>query len=204
MKRERELELERCVDFHGHLCGGLILGYQAARLGLRRLRERFSPDEELVAVVDNDSCFADAVQALTGCTFGKGNFIFRDFGKMNLTLLSRGAGKGVRLSRKPTPSLDDEEFFGLFAKVSGGTASPAERRRLERFKGARNRALLAARPEDLFSVRPARLRIPGKARIRSSVPCGRCGEPTMSSRLVSRRGRRLCRECAPEARARLD
>ena len=25
---------------------------------------------------------ADAVQVLTGCTFGKGNFIYKDFGKI--------------------------------------------------------------------------------------------------------------------------
>lgn len=41
-------------------------------------------DEEMVAIVENDSCAVDAIQVLTGCTLGKGNLIFRDYGKQHL------------------------------------------------------------------------------------------------------------------------
>ena len=37
-------------------------------------------DEEIVAIVENDACGVDALQCVTGCTFGKGNLIFRDYG----------------------------------------------------------------------------------------------------------------------------
>ena len=61
------------------------------------LAEQRSEDEEIVAIVENDACSADAVQVITGCTFGKGNFIHKDYGKMALTLLSRNTGRGVRI-----------------------------------------------------------------------------------------------------------
>ncbi len=66
-------DFKKCLDFHGHLCPGLAIGYRAATGALEWLKENRSEDEELVAIVETDACGADAVQVLTGCTFGKGN-----------------------------------------------------------------------------------------------------------------------------------
>jgi formylmethanofuran dehydrogenase subunit E len=94
-------DLEKVIRFHGHFCGGITIGYRAARVGLSRLHARRSEDEELIAIVENDSCAADAVQVITGCTFGKGNFFFRDYGKHVYTLALRPSGRAVRVSQKP-------------------------------------------------------------------------------------------------------
>jgi formylmethanofuran dehydrogenase subunit E len=58
------------------------------RLGVQR-----AGDEELLAFVENDACGADGIQVMTGCTFGKGNFIFKNFGKHAFTLVARKRGK---------------------------------------------------------------------------------------------------------------
>jgi len=68
------------VRFHGHLCPGLAIGYRMTRAALAALGAGRAEDEDLVAVVENDACGVDAVQYLSGCTFGKGNLIFRDVG----------------------------------------------------------------------------------------------------------------------------
>lgn len=99
-------DFQQIVEFHGHLCGGIAVGYRAAREGLRQLGADRALDEELIAIVENDSCAADAVQVLSGCTFGKGNFFFRDHGKHVYTFALRPSGRAVRLSRKPGPRLD--------------------------------------------------------------------------------------------------
>ena len=104
-------DLQRVEDFHGHFCGGILIGYRAAKEGLRRLKASRAEDEELVAIVENDSCAADAVQVITGCTFGKGNFVFRDHGKHAYTFALRPSGRAVRLSRKPGPRLDAEAML---------------------------------------------------------------------------------------------
>ena len=54
--------------FHGHICPGLIIGYQAAVLAKELLEQKRDVDEELVAVVENDACGVDAIQWLLGCT----------------------------------------------------------------------------------------------------------------------------------------
>ena len=85
------------VAFHGHSCPGLAVGYRMSRAAMDALSEMRSGDEQLVAIVENDACGVDALQCVTGCTFGKGNLIFRDFGKQVFTLYSRDSRKGVRV-----------------------------------------------------------------------------------------------------------
>jgi len=86
------------VVFHGHSCPGLALGYRAAMAALEELSLKHSEDEEIVCIVENDSCAVDAVQVITGCTFGKGNLIFKDYGKQVYTFIDRKAGRAIRIS----------------------------------------------------------------------------------------------------------
>ncbi|MEW5726110.1 MAG: FmdE family protein, partial [Thermodesulfobacteriota bacterium] len=171
-----EERLKGVVDFHGHLCPGLLIGYRAALLGLARVGEVRAEDEELVAVVENDSCSVDAVQYLTGCTFGKGNLVFRDWGKQVFTLARRPHGRGVRLV-----------FRGdrLKPVLPGGAVD----------REAYIRVLLEAPDEELFSVSDVTLDLPAKARVFPTVPCDECGEGVMEPRLFSLSGRNLCPAC---------
>lgn len=172
-------DLQAASRFHGHLCPGLAIGYRAVEAAAELVDLSRSRDEELVCVVENDSCSVDTVQYLTGCTFGKGNLFFRDHGKQVFTFASRSRpGRAVRVSLRAgaIPAADDED--------------PDERRRkvLER--------LLEAPAYELFDVREIDFQIPEEAVIRPSVPCAQCGEPTMETRLVEVDGRRLCLPCS--------
>ena len=86
-------DFTKCVEFHGHTCPGLAIGFQAARILMELLNVRKAPDEELLAIVETDACGADAIQVMTGCTFGKGNFIFKNYGKHAFSLMDRRKGK---------------------------------------------------------------------------------------------------------------
>jgi len=89
------------AKFHGHSCPGLAMGYRLAIAALDKLKSIRSEDEEIVVIVENDACGTDAVQFLSGCTFGKGNFVFKDYGKMVYTFFCRISGKAIRASRNP-------------------------------------------------------------------------------------------------------
>jgi len=90
-------DFEEVVKFHGHTCPGVTIGYRMAKAAMNRLAAQRAEDEEIVAIVENNACGVDAVQVLSGCTFGKGNFIFRDYGKQVYTFYSRNTGKGYRV-----------------------------------------------------------------------------------------------------------
>jgi formylmethanofuran dehydrogenase subunit E len=131
-------------------------------------------DEELVAIVENDACGVDAVQRVAGCSFGKGNLIFRDVGKHAYTFFSRGTGRGVRV-------------------VGHRRGMPG---RLEDDREARIRWILEAPEADVVSRTEVTVDEPPRARVFQSALCAACGEPVMETRLVDAGGRRLCIPCA--------
>jgi formylmethanofuran dehydrogenase subunit E len=119
-------DFQECVQFHGHLCPGLAIGYAAVKAGAEKLELKPSLDEEVVAVVENDSCAVDAVQVLLGCTFGKGNLIFRDWGKQVFTFFNRDSGKAVRVSfTGPIPG--QEQRHELRQKIDAGIATDEDK-----------------------------------------------------------------------------
>ena len=79
---------------------------------------------------------------MTGCTFGKGNFIYKDYGKMALSLLSRNAGRGVRIVLKGETARPDAEHMALNRKM----ASESD------FPGLGNRLVCAAQWDDRFRI----------------------------------------------------
>ena len=42
---------EKCVDFHGHHCGGLRIGYAAAMYAMELLNVSFSDNEQVVCIL---------------------------------------------------------------------------------------------------------------------------------------------------------
>jgi len=171
-------EFQRAVEFHGHLCPGLLIGCRASELAMELLGSKRSEDEELVAFAQNLSCSIDAVQAMTGCTMGKGNLFLRDWGKQVFLFALRPGGEAVRLAfrselKKPGP--------------------PTPERRAESV-----RLLLSTPAKDLFRVKRLTITLPPEAEIRPSVACDKCGEATMDTRLKVVSGKKLCPECAGE------
>jgi formylmethanofuran dehydrogenase subunit E len=189
------------VRFHGHRCPGLALGYRAAEIAMNELRSLPSEDEELVCIVEHDACGVDAVQYLSGCTLGKGNLILREYGKNVYTFVNRNCGEAVRIAQHPDFSTRriDSRAGDLRQRVMAGTATAAEEEEYrERMDGVIEK-ILAAPPEELFSIRRVRVPIPEKARIFNSVICAGCGELVAEPRARRREGKILCIPCAEAA-----
>jgi len=189
-------DFQKCVDFHGHVCPGVAIGFQAARILMRRLGVCRAPDEELVATVETDACGADAIQVMTGCTFGKGNFIFKDYGKHAFLLTDRKKGKTVRVCLRADVLPAHPEHLSLFEKVRSEQATTEEMERFRQLREERRQTILAADPESLFTVEEISAEIPPTARIVESGICDVCGEPTMEERLRDTDGKRVCIPCA--------
>jgi formylmethanofuran dehydrogenase subunit E len=185
----------KAVDFHGHVCPGLAIGFKAAMAGMAWLREHRAVDEELVAIVETDACGADAVQVVTGCTFGKGNFIFRDHGKTVYSFVSRRSGDGVRVALLAGAFRPNERLMELIQKIRTETATEEERSEFRHLHEQRSHEILGKEPAELFKLESAQIELPLKARIEPSEICDSCGEPTMASKLEQRGASRLCRSC---------
>ncbi len=163
--------MEKATRFHGHICPGLAIGVLAAKYVLEH-GFKYSPNEEVVAVVENDNCSIDAFQALLGTTYGKGNLIHQDYGKLNYYFYNRETEKAIKLSLK-------SKAFGK-KKLS---------------KHERIKHLLDSKPENIFSIYEIEFNPPGLAEIEESIPCDICGEPTMNSRLMFYKNSSMCIPC---------
>jgi len=185
-------DLRDVVQFHGHLCPGLALGYRVAKAALRELKADRPQDEELVAIVENDSCAADAIQFITGCTFGKGNLVFNDYGKHVYTFFNRRTGRGVRISEDYRGFESDQRYAEIKNKQEAGEDVVVEKRAFMMEKAA---AILGADEAEIMKIVEISSPPPAEARIRGSVRCSLCGEKFMESRGRVKNGKIVCIPC---------
>jgi formylmethanofuran dehydrogenase subunit E len=190
-------DLKKCIEFHGHLCPGLVYGYLVAKEAMGLLTLERSKDEEVVVISENDSCAVDALQILLGASAGKGNLILKDYGKNAYTVLSRSDQRAYRFSRKKQyryTGEDPEEFHRLDAAISSGTAGEKEKRRHKMLKSS---DLLSKPFDEVFHTAAVRWVMPPYAPLARSEACAWCGEMTMSTKMVETGdGKRVCIPCS--------
>ena len=195
--------LDQVAEFHGHTCPGLAFGYRAAACAMGALGAP-SADEEIVAIVENDSCAVDAVQVLTGCTFGKGNLVFRDYGKQVYTFIKRATGQTIRLAVRWEPPPESPEDVAAWERYRKGDRAPDVLRVVHERKSRKIQAIMSATDDELFAVSDDPVDPPPTARIHPSVRCERCGEKFMEPRGRLLAGSIVCLPCFERAQYRQD
>ena len=191
-------DYQQAVDFHGHSCPGLTIGYLAARIALSRLKVEKAQDEELVAIVESDGCGIDAIQVLLGCTIGKGNLIYKDVGKQAYTVGNRRTGQAVRIVAQNTSAPLTAEQEAMRAAVFSGQATAEQETAWQQLQQERIAKLLATPPEALFKIDEAKLKLPPEAKLFNSVTCEYCGEKVMEARARLRDGKIACLACTED------
>jgi formylmethanofuran dehydrogenase subunit E len=78
------------------------MGLRAGEAAMKALGAERATDGQLLTLIEigDDhcaTCFADGVQLITGCTFGKGNIRKLDYGKWGVTLVDKKRQKAVRV-----------------------------------------------------------------------------------------------------------
>lgn len=125
---------EAGLTLHGHKCPAMPMGLRVGAAAMNKLGVERAKDGQLIALVEIGenhcaTCFADGVQMITGCTFGKGNIQKLHYGKWGLTLLDRKSGRAVRVTPKAEAMAANKQtdFFQQY-RMKGVPASqvPAE------------------------------------------------------------------------------
>ncbi len=192
-------------ELHGHFCPFVALGVKASVIAIRRLRAFTEGiDEDILAIVETNNCFADGVQMTTGCTFGNNALIFRDVGKTAMTLALRG-GKGIRVLVKPgypeAMTADNPEAKNLFERFirRREKGTPEEMRRLKDVWEALSFAQLEVPDDKQFKVEEVTVALPGHAPIHPSLVCAECGEAFMETRGRMKNGDPVCLPCSGDS-----
>ncbi len=169
---------------HSHLCPRQVLG---VRLGLAGATALDLPgprrDKRLLVILETDGCFADGIEAATGCTVGHRTLRVEDYGKIAATFVDVRTEQAVRI----IPRLDVRQRAAAYA--------PGETRRyfaqLQGYQVMPDEELLAIQPVQL--IRPA-AEIVSRPGVR--VDCAVCGEEIVNEREVVIEEHILCRACA--------
>lgn len=186
--------LEMAVQFHGHICPGLLMGIRVAEFAQKELGIDPDIDEQLVAVVETNSCGVDAIQAILGCTFGKGNLIFKDYGKNVYTIASREKQRALRIAQKYRANRSEESirFRELARKEHLSDDELVEK---EELTGILFEHIMSVPFEDMFSWQEVDFEFPKKAEIRPTIQCAACGEGVMDSRAADSPQGFICPSC---------
>ena len=190
--------IDKATAFHGHWCGGLARGIRVAAWAMEHFGT--AADEEIVAVTETDMCGVDAIQALVGCTFGKGNLIFRDRGKVAFTFYRRRDGKSLRIVAKPRSGKLKSRIAELKEALVKREFPQEEHTQLEaelaELRARDIEYVLSSPLEDIFDIKPAQFPLPPLAQRLPTIICEKCGEGVMASRIVEQAGHKLCKDCA--------
>lgn len=160
---------KKAVEFHGHECPGLAIGFKVCEAAAEKMGLKFCRDEEVVCVTENDACSVDAVQVITGCTFGKGNLIYRGTGKMAFSFFDRNTGKSLRIIAKRSAHKMDHK--------------------------QRQEYILNAPVDEIFEFKQPNFELPEKARLFKTVICENCGEGAPEYKMRIQDGKIVCLDC---------
>ncbi|MDH2428034.1 FmdE family protein [Sphaerisporangium sp. TRM90804] len=192
-------QYDAVIRFHGHECPGAAVGTRIAMLAVS-IYGRDTQANRLVAVGETDACAADAVQVLSGCTFGKRNLLHEDNGKVAFTFWSPADGTGIRVSAKPGSDVfRSEEIWALARKVETGAATAEENARFFESQSTRIQRILTAPVDDILAVEPVTGEPPRAKKLQPFAPCDGCAEQTSAGLLHNHRGQNLCPPCHLDA-----
>jgi len=169
---------------HTHLCPRQVLGVRIGLAGAAALGFEFPRyDKRMLIILETDGCFADGVEAATGCTVGHRTLRIEDYGKIAATFVDTETGQALRIA----PRLDVRERAYPYA--------PNE----PRHYFAQLQGYQVMPDDELLNIQPVRLtasisKIISRAGVR--VNCEECGEEIINERDVNLHGLTLCRACA--------
>lgn len=89
---------EQVIDFHGHTCPEIALGYRVAQIAMRELGIRPAPTSELSVIAYTHSCALDAFQILNQATYGRGNLTVNETKNHIYHFQYSGTSEGVQIS----------------------------------------------------------------------------------------------------------
>ncbi len=143
--------LELALQLHGHFCPQLLIGVRLAELAQVQLRIKSdSPmPSQLYTIVNDNSCSIDAIQAVLGCTAGKGNLVLTNNGSRETIIINPDNQLMLVVKSVFAPNLEANinEYISLSAL---GIMSPAEEIRHEQLVNLLFEQIMSSSIEDLF------------------------------------------------------
>lgn len=189
-------EFQDVVKFHGCYCLDIAMGYRVAKALVREMGEDMADMKAVFARAGTPTCSIDAIQKVTGCTFGKRNLLMMEAGKSVFIMQNTKTGRAVRAYCHYWDGFDHTELRAIRKEANAPGATQEAKAALQTALDDHIAAILSAPEESLFHIERVTLDAPPKSSKYAAEPCGACGEYTNVALLSEGNGRRVCPECA--------
>lgn len=187
------------LALHGHKCPAMPLGLRAGEAAMQVLGVQHSADGGLTALVEIDrnhcsTCFADGVQVITGCTFGKGNIRSLGYGKFALTLIDNKTKRSVRVVATKEAMRRSQESEFIKERKNGVAPSKIDPALVDPLIDQ----VLSDKFENLFIIgQIQKIDIPPMLpHAFDTFTCSECGEVTVERYARVKKGNLVCIPCS--------
>jgi len=176
-----EEQLEKAGNFHGEICGGIVIGTKLSMYAMEKMgMELNKRNKDLIVFLEIDRCMSDAVQPVTGCSMGKRSLKQMGYGKFAATFYNISTGEAYRITDVDANSKEKRD--------------ETTEEMIERFKNTPN--------EELFHAQRVEIKLnenelPGKPI--ESVFCSICDESVMDGKHKLIGGKPVCKSCSEES-----
>ncbi len=175
--------LKKAGEFHGDICGGIVMGTKLAIHGMETLgMTPGEKDKRLIVYTEIDRCICDAIISVTKTSLGKKSLKPMGYGKFAATFVNIETGEAVRVLDIDANKKDEKDDGEMEETVEDLIERIAE-----------------TNPEDLYEVQKVSVKIdpndlPGKPL--EIAKCVNCGEVVMDGKHHLKGGEAYCTSCA--------
>jgi formylmethanofuran dehydrogenase subunit E len=145
-------------------------------------------------LVENTTSALDAVQRLTGCTFGNGRLQALDYGRHIYTFIYQD-NQALRFTLRPENIDVDPEFLTLETKIQNQRATMQETARYQILLDKHVAYWLKTPFETLFETHHTNALWLERPITSVLVICDRCNQAVLQTHLVEIDGEQICRAC---------
>ncbi len=197
IKAEEWLEFGQ--KFHGHKCPAMPMGLRVGAAAMNKLGVNRTGDGDIIAILDLGenhcaTCYADGIQVITGCTYGKGNIKKTHKGKWALTLIEKKTGRAVRITPTATAMMANKKSPFFTEYRSKGI--PATKVPPEVVNPLVNRVMTLP-DKELFIISDVfQYNLEEKPHSFNGFVCEECGEMTVMEYGRIKGDKKVCIDCA--------
>jgi len=175
--------LKKAGEFHGDICGGIVMGTKLAIHGMETLgMTPGEKDKRLIVYTEIDRCICDAIMSVTKTSLGKKSLKPMGYGKFAATFVNIDTGEAVRVLDIDANKKDEKNDVEMEESVEDLIERIAE-----------------TNSDDLFEVQKVSVKIdpndlPGKPL--EIAKCVNCGEVIMDGKHHLKGGEPYCTSCS--------
>lgn len=195
------MDYEELLNFAKYFHDGVIsapyaLGIKMTLAALEKLEIEKPKIKDLFVVSETRHCFMDGIQIVSKATYGCGDCVIKNYGKLALTVLDKKTGNAVRVSVKP----DFQKKMTLFSNRIRKLFETGDQRKILEISKNFGKEIIEDDSKNICIIKKVKIidnsLIENASLKHKELLCEICGESILDYAVVKINKKNLCSVCA--------